>query len=350
VLRKVWSVVRRDVGLKLVSVLLALLVWYGAGSKQSVEYNIRIPLEVRNLPSQFILVGDIPETARIRVSGKGRFFKFRMRDVIAFVDASEAEPGLFLRPLTALDVVLPAGTSAEVREVLAPRMVRAEVDRRARRRVPVEPVLAGAAPDGFTMVASPRVSPDSVDVVGPERSVRHLTSARLEDLDLSRIRGEVHVKRRVDLAGLPMVEAMPSEAQVSVVVERLTELQFASVPVRVRLGEGREPATVTPSAVSVRLSGPTSLITAIDPDTLALLIEGAGLEPGTHAFRTDPVGANRVLLLPADTSGEDGADATPASGTRSARLTAPPSVRIVEIAPSHFSISVERAGARRRPS
>ncbi len=349
-LRSVWAVVRRNAGLKLISLLLALLVWYGAGTKQSVEYNVRIPLEVRNLPSQFVLVGDVPETARIRVSGRGRFFKFRMKDVLAFVDASEAEPGLFLRPLTAQDVVLPAGSDAEVREVLAPRMVRAEVDRRTRRRVPVEPVLAGTAPDGFTMVGSPRVSPDSVDVIGPERSVRQLSAARLEDLDLSRIRGEAHVKRRVDLSGFAMVQAVPSEAQVSVVVERLTELLFASVPVRVRLGDGREPANVTPAVVSVRLTGPTSLITAIDPDTLALVIEGAGLGPGTHAFRTDPVGTNRVLLLPADAAGDGGDEATPASGYRSARLTVPPPIHIVEIVPSHFSISVERAGARRRAS
>ena len=349
-LRGAWALVRRDAGLKLISLVLALLVWYGAGNKQPVEYNVRIPLEVRNLPSQFVLVGDIPETARIRVRGKGRFFNFRMKDVVALVDASEAEPGLFLRPLTPQDVVLPAGSDAEVREVLAPRMVRAEVDHRTRRRVPVEAVLAGVAPEGFTFVGGPRVFPDSVDVVGPERFVRHITAARLEDLDLSRVRGEARVDRRVDLSGNQLVQAVPAEARVSVTVERITELRFAAVPVRVNLDDGRETASVTPDVVTVRLSGPASLIVGVDPDTLALLIEGSGLPPGTHAFRTDLVGSNRVLLLPADVSADGREAVAPASGYRSARLAIPPAIRIVDIVPSHFSLSVERTGARRRAS
>jgi YbbR domain-containing protein len=336
---------RRDPGLKVISLLLALIVWYSAGTRQSVEYTIRIPLEVRNLPSQFVLIGEVPQTARIRVRGKGKFFKFRMKEVIASIDASEAEPGLFLRPLTAQDIVLPTGSDAEVREVLAPRMVRAEVDRSVRRRVPVEPVLAGSPPEGFTIVGSPRVSPDSVDLTGPERFVKEMAAARLEDLDLARIRGEVNVRKQVDLSSVTSVESVPREVQVSVTVERLAEVRFASIPVHVRIDEGREIVGLTPGVVSVRLTGPATLVAAITPDTLAFLIEGAGLSPGSHAFRADLVGANRVLLLPTDESGED--DSVPA---RPGRVTVPSAVHVVEIVPSHFSIAVERSGAPRRPS
>lgn len=348
--RRAWLFMRRDAGLKIISVSLALIVWYNAGTKQSVEYNIRIPLEVRNLPSQFVLVGDIPESARIRVRGKGKFFKFRMKEVMASIDASEAEPGLFLRPLTVQDVVLPPGSDAEIREVLAPRMVRAEVDRKVRRRVPVEPVLAGSPPQGYTTVGSPRVSPDSVDLVGPERFIGSLSTARLEDLELSRVRGEVNVKRRVDISGTQSIEAIPAEAQVTITVERVTEIELATVPVHVRSAGRNEVVSVTPNVVSVRLSGPASLLTSVSADTLALLIEGAGLTPGNHNFRTDLVGANRVLLLPVDASEGSGSESAARTGYRAARLAIPPAIHIVEIVPSHFSIVVERPGALRRPS
>jgi len=54
----------RHVGLKVVSVVLASLLWLLVSGEQTVERALRIPLEFTNLPSQLELVGephDAPE-------------------------------------------------------------------------------------------------------------------------------------------------------------------------------------------------------------------------------------------------------------------------------------------------
>jgi hypothetical protein len=345
-MRRAWLLVRRDVGIKIVSVGLAALVWYSAGDKQQFEYNVRVPLEVRNLPDGLIFLSEPPRSVRVRVRGSGRFLKFRLKDLSAIIDASEAAPGLFLRPITIDDVVVPVGMDAEAREVQEPRMLRVEIAPALRRRVPVEPVLAGNPPEGFAVVGSPALSPAHVEVVGPERMLAPMKSVRLEDVVLSRARAPLSVIRRVALPDTFAVKATPQEIEVRVAIERLTEARFDAVPVRLSPGDARLRGDVTPDAVAVRLSGPASLVAALRADSLALLIDGAGIEAGTYDYRTDIVGANRVLLLPtAEAPARPGRE--PAAH-RSAHLAAPPEIRVLEILPSHFSVVVERAATRRR--
>jgi hypothetical protein len=97
------------------------------------------------------------------------------------------------------------------------------------------------------------------------------------------------------------------------------------------------------------LAGPSSAVAQLRPDELALTIEGQRLEVGTHAYRTDIVGANRIVFLPV---GPDSAGASAGGGSggaarhRTATIALPPQLEIREITPSYFSLVVERGSSR----
>ena len=55
----------RHLGLKVVSIVLAALLWLVVSGEQIVERALRIPLEFTNLPAQLELVGDA-------ANGRGR--------------------------------------------------------------------------------------------------------------------------------------------------------------------------------------------------------------------------------------------------------------------------------------
>ena len=336
----------REAPLKITALLLAIFIWYGAGTKQSVEFGMKIPLEFRNLPDNLIFVGDPPKTIRVSLRGRGRFLKFMLKGITGVVDASECEKGVFVRPLTPKDVILPAGIDAEVSEVLEPRTLRVEVRSRARKRVAVEPVLSGKPPEGFTLVGSPRASPDSVDVSGPDELVMPLARVLLEDISLSRIRGVAVHRRKVVLEGLPQVEAEPSEVEVSVTVEPIARVRFPAVAVRVEGADRGSRVSVMPSSLGVTLAGPSSAVSQLRPEELALAIEGHRLEVGTHAYRTNIVGANRIVFLPvgADSAGASAGDG--AARHRTGTMALPPQLEIREITPSYFSLVVEPGTGR----
>jgi len=59
----------RHVGLKVVSVVLASLLWLLVSGEQTVERALRIPLEFTNLPAQLELVGEPPDVVDVRLRG-----------------------------------------------------------------------------------------------------------------------------------------------------------------------------------------------------------------------------------------------------------------------------------------
>ena len=59
----------RHIGLKVVSIALAALLWLVVSGEQIVERALRIPLEFTNLPAQLELVGEPPTVVDVRVRG-----------------------------------------------------------------------------------------------------------------------------------------------------------------------------------------------------------------------------------------------------------------------------------------
>ena len=57
----------RNIGLKVVSIALAALLWLLVSGEQIVERALRIPLEFTNLPSHLELVGDTANIVDVRV-------------------------------------------------------------------------------------------------------------------------------------------------------------------------------------------------------------------------------------------------------------------------------------------
>ena len=59
----------RNVGLKLLAVLLAVLLWLSVAGEHVVERSMRVPLEFRNIPTQLEITGDPPATVEVRLRG-----------------------------------------------------------------------------------------------------------------------------------------------------------------------------------------------------------------------------------------------------------------------------------------
>ena len=59
----------QNLALKIVSVILAALLWLIVSGEQTVERVLRIPLEYTNIPAQLELVGDPLTVVDVRVRG-----------------------------------------------------------------------------------------------------------------------------------------------------------------------------------------------------------------------------------------------------------------------------------------
>jgi hypothetical protein len=77
----------RNLALKIVSVVIAALLWLIVSGEQTVERVLRIPLEFTNLPPQLELVGEPPTVVDVRVRGSsGTLGRLSSGDLAAVLD------------------------------------------------------------------------------------------------------------------------------------------------------------------------------------------------------------------------------------------------------------------------
>src|SRR5438309_9273813 len=100
----------RHLGLKALSLVLALLLWMVVSGEETVERGLRVPLELTQVPGGLELLGEVPATVDVRVRGSsGTLSRVGAGDVVAVLDLHTAQSGRRLFPLTPDQVRVPFG-------------------------------------------------------------------------------------------------------------------------------------------------------------------------------------------------------------------------------------------------
>ena len=167
----------RHIGLKILAIALAALLWLVVAGEQIVERALRIPLEFTNLPSQLEIVGEPPNVVDVRVRGSsGALSRMAAGELVAVLDLRGARPGPRIFHLGGSDVRAPFGV--EVVQV-APSNLSIAFERSASKVLPIVPEVEGEPAPGFE-IGTVTADPPTVEVVGPASVLDGLTSAMTE--------------------------------------------------------------------------------------------------------------------------------------------------------------------------
>jgi YbbR domain-containing protein len=273
----------RHLGLKVLALALATLLWLTVAGEHVVERSIRIPLEFRNIPSQLEIAGDPPSTVDVRLRGSSALLaRLEPGEVVAVLDLSSARPGSRLFHIRTDAVRAPFGV--EVAQVL-PATLSLELERSATRIVPVVPALDGEPAAGF-VVGRMSAEPSTVQVVGPESNIRELAEATTEPVSIAGSRDRVRDVVTVGVADSEVRLAQPQSATVVVEIwPAPIERGLSGVPVRWRnLGSGLR-ATVSPSLAKVDVRGRREVLNGLRADSVDAFVDLAGLGPGHYNLR-----------------------------------------------------------------
>ncbi len=84
----------RNLGLKLMAVLLASALWFTVAGEHEVERTVRVPLEFRNKPALMEIVGEPPTTVDVRVLGSSSILsRLDPGEIVAVLDLATARVG-----------------------------------------------------------------------------------------------------------------------------------------------------------------------------------------------------------------------------------------------------------------
>jgi YbbR domain-containing protein len=172
----------RHIGLKIMSIALAALLWLVVAGEQVVERALRIPLEFTNMPALLEPVGEPPNVVDVRLRGSsGRLSRIAAGEVVAVVDLQGARPGQRLFHVSASDVRAPFGV--EVVQV-APSSLYMTFEPSATKGVPIVPEVEGDPAEGFEIVTR-SAEPAIVDVIGPQSAVAAVMAAITEPVSVA---------------------------------------------------------------------------------------------------------------------------------------------------------------------
>ena len=270
----------RDLGLKLLSLALAVTFWIQVAGQPVVERGIDVPLGFENIP-EFLYVGsDLPDSVRVRVRGAANIVSgLQPGDVVAAIDLAGERPGRRrLFDMFAGRVRVPFGV--EVTQVFPATITVSLESAGEPRAVTVVPDVQGAPAEGFA-VGRISATPATVEVAGPESRLAGLTEALTEPVVIEGASARVQATVTIG-AGDPMVRLRtPGAAQVTVEILRApAERLLRSVPVQVD-GAARA-ASIEPDSITVGVRGPRDRLEALENTGVGAFVDLAGLPPGRY--------------------------------------------------------------------
>ena len=285
----------RHLGLKIVSIGLAVLLWGLVSGEQVVERALRVPLEFTNVPARLEIVGDALQVVEVRVRGSsGAVGRIAAGEVVAVLDLRGAGPGRGqLFHLTDADVRSPFGV--EVVQV-TPSTIPLSFEPSISKFVPIVPSFEGEPAPGF-VVATVTSSPATVEVIGPKSTLAMVTEAITEPVSIKDVATSF-----VDMVTVGSPE--PTVRLKTAVVARIAvtiaaapvELTVYGVPVQIR-NAGR-PTQVSPRQVTVFARGPRERRTVL-PSEFDASVDVSGLRAGqfdldVHVVPPAQLGVDRV--------------------------------------------------------
>ena len=279
-MRRLWerivSLSGSNLGLKALALIIALGLWL-AGHRDT-ERAIEVPVELRNIPSDLMVVDNRVDYVVLRLKGPRTLVStLDAENLKLSLDLGGAKSGAATYPLEANDFNLPRGV---VIGRITPPIIHLRLEPVVKRTLPVTVRLSGKPAEGYR-VAQTDVDPEAVSVQGPAEDVRRLTTIETIPVDVEGSRAALKRKVRLSNDGKPLSIA-PDQVEVAIGIEEQQAVrEFNRVEVKAKDFKGTY--TSAPQWVILRLSGPQSMIEKLNLSAENVFLNLHGLTAGEHS-------------------------------------------------------------------
>ena len=203
--------------IKLLSLGLALTLWFYVTSKGKTEMTLSVPIELRNIPQQLAIVGNVAGSLDVRVQGQERV----LRDItigkklFGVLDLSMARAGENIVPISPDDIRRPSGVTVMHQSLSE---VRVKLEPLVRQVFRLRPVLHGTPAAGFRVVKI-AVSPLKITAEGPESVMRGLDAIQTMPIDIQGAGESITIEPKIDYQG-KSIKILEKNIAVRIIIER----------------------------------------------------------------------------------------------------------------------------------
>jgi len=289
----------RNRGLKLLSLLLAMSLWFAVGTEEPTETTLAVPLEMVNLPQGMMIISEIPPSVQVRLMGPGSVIrKLTQTRLAQTIDLAGFKRGRHSITLTPKSFNFPRGVQVirvqpnPLNVTLAITMVKT---------LQIHPILEGSPPEGYEIV-SVKARPSQISIKGPSSEITDLKFLSTMPLDVSQITVPTTLAAEINLKNLHLALMNQTPILVDVnVAPKMTTRTFPGVVV----AADSQNARLRTSHVTVTLRGPMPQLKDFKTGDLKATVDTGNLAPGRHQLEVSvslPPDITLVSVQPATIS------------------------------------------------
>jgi YbbR domain-containing protein len=273
-----------NVGVKLIAVVVAMVIWFNAIGQKEIDRTYIAPLTFINVPDSLTVTGRVPNEVEISITDTRRsMLLMRFKRIAVQVNTKGAAPGRFSQRLSVSDVLLPSGLEPRKVRIISPVLIDVVLERLATKSVRVAVSLSGSLQGDQLLSAVPVANPDWVLMTGPESAVTQLEKVFTKPIDLSKIREAV--SRVVELEfNRDVFKCQPDRVKVTVPVGVRGRRLLANIPPTILVDEEDLFTDVYPKTVSLTLEGPKALLDTLSSGDVSVLVDLSGKPPGRYTL------------------------------------------------------------------
>jgi YbbR domain-containing protein len=210
--------VLHNLGLKLISLALAVGLWLAVARDPVAEVAVDVAIEFHNIPQNLEISSENVPRAQIRLRGPERVIhRLRPADVYAEIELSGLKPGERTFDLTAQQIHEPS--ELEVVQVI-PSQFHLAFDTRLTRQVAIRPRIVGTFAPGYE-IERVEVDPPVITISGPQKRAEAVESAITDPIDVSGGVSQVTVRRHAYVSDPLIQVSSPDPVRITVIMRKV---------------------------------------------------------------------------------------------------------------------------------
>ena len=262
-----------NLSLKIWSVVIAVLLWFHVTTERVIEQAFRIPLETSGVPEDLVLVDPPPRFVEVNIRGKAKeIIRLKLSTGhLVKLDLSRARRGRVDFDISPEMVPLPAWTAAEVSQIVNPRELELNFDRKAEKLARVIVHMEGTPRKGYMQVGEVVVEPPQVTLIGGRRKIRYIKSVKTEPVSISGTTRTLVKKVRAVPEGFGL-SCEPESVSVTIPVVELVEKRLGGIPVELR-NLPKSGLQIEPAELTLVVSGPKDRLEELKIEEISAIID-----------------------------------------------------------------------------
>jgi YbbR domain-containing protein len=246
----------KDWVLRMVSLGLAIVLWYFVGGEDIVNKNVMVPVEVINLPRDLVISNQFKKEIEVSVSGpRSLVLNMGKGSITRQIDLEKATPGTMVLENSNDVITVPRGVKVQR---IQPKSVILSLDKLIQKQFPVNPVTSGELAADF-ILKDIRMEPDSISITGPQTVLEKFDVLRTKVIDIQGLKKstEIQVPLELDPIFVDLIGATTITASLDIAVETVQKTISGFM---VNVQKDGILQRVTPATVAITAALPKTLI------------------------------------------------------------------------------------------